>query len=232
MSWRTPQRHLALGGCILLACLTSILVPRGATAQVPSAAVPVLSFASETAQVQGVTAGGTVIWFAAIRDVDEYAVAQSTVAQTTVADATGQSTLTLASPISPYSLWVAVDYMTGASVIGSPSATFPLQVTSVAPAGLSFGASMSPDYLLDGASRIQVLLVRPGTGAWTKTVGRGGPDDEAAPTDAKLRFRLGHMETLITGGEPAPDKVAAKDLLFIVHPRTMDVATLIVGVQP
>lgn len=63
-------------------------------------------------------------------------------------------------------------------------------------------------------------------------MGRGGVDDEAAPTDAKLRFRLAHMETLISGGDIAPDKAAAKDLLFVVHVRTMDIATLIVGAQP
>ncbi len=228
MSWSPPQR---LSGCILLAFLASTLMPRGAAAQPPPAALPVLSFASAAVQVQAVTPGGTVIWFAAIRDIDEYAVAQTTVAQTTVADATGQSTLTLASPISPYSIWVAVDYKTGAYVTGSPSAAFPVQVASLAPAGLSLGASTSPDYLLDGATRVQVLLVRPNAGAWTKTVGRGGPDDEAAPTDPRLRFRLGNMEALI-GGDPAPEKVSAKDLLFVVHPRTMDVATLVVGALP
>jgi hypothetical protein len=228
MFWRTIPKQQ--GRLILLAVLTSVLIPTRGAAQAPL--VPVLSFISQTSQVQGVTPGGTVVWFAAIRDVDEYTVAQTSVAQVAVADQTGMSTLTLTSPISPNSIWVAVDLKTGADVIGSPSAAFPLQLTTLEPDSLSVGAGASPDYLLDNATRIQVLLVRPGKGAWTKTVGRGGVDDEAAPTDAKLRFRLGHMEALIADGDLAPDKATAKDLLFVVHVRTMDVATLIVGARP
>src|SRR6202035_702585 len=102
MFWRTiPNQQSRL---ILLAVLTSILIPTRGAAQAPL--VPVLSFTSQTAQVQGVTPGGTVIWFAAVRDVDEYTVAQTSVAEAAVADQTGMSTLTLTSPISPNSIWV------------------------------------------------------------------------------------------------------------------------------
>jgi hypothetical protein len=164
----TIPRQLARGCFILLALFLSILIPARSAAQAP--VTPVLSFSSETAQVQGVTPGGTVIWFAAIRDVDEYAVAQTSVAQAAVADQTGLCTLTLASPISPYSIWVAVDFKTGAYVTGSPSAAFPLQAATLGPAGLSVGAGASPDFLLDAATRVQVLVVRPDERSWNRAI--------------------------------------------------------------
>jgi hypothetical protein len=227
-------RRLTPGRLRVAASLAVILTAAPAAAQPPAAPPPqpALSWSGATARVQGVTPGGTVIWFAAIRDVAEYTVAQTTVAQAGVADATGTASLALASPISPYSIWVAVDYKTGAYVTGSPSPVFPLQQTVLHPAALSVGNAETPDYLLDGADRIQVLLVRPGQGAWTKALGRGGIDDESSPADGKLKFRLHNMDPVIGGGGPAPDKVGADDLLFLVHPATMDLSTLTVAAKP
>ena len=229
----TTARRLTQGRSRVAASL-AILLTAAAAARPAAAspAQPTLSWSGATARVQGVTPGGTVIWFAAIRDVEEYAVAQTNVAQTGSADATGTASLTLANPISPYSIWVAVDYQTGAWVTGSPSPVFPLQQTVLHPAALSIGNAETPDYLLDAADRIQVLLVRPGQGAWTKTLGRGGVDDESSPADGKLKLRLHNLDPLISAAAPAPDKVAADDLLFLVHPQTMDLSTLTKAAQP
>lgn len=242
MPLTTTPRHVAPSRPALIASLFAILIAAAAAAQTAQVLPPVLSFNGATASVEGVTPNGTVVWFAAIRNVDQYTVAQTSVAQVAAADATGTSTLTVANPISPYSIWVAVDYQTGAYATGSPSRNFPLQLASLPAAALSLdGTGSNPGYLLDAADRIQVLLVRPGAGAWTKTVGRGGPDDESSPADAKLRFRLSRMDPLIAGaagaaGAPgddsAPASIGAKDVFFLLHPRTMDVATLPAQVQP
>lgn len=238
----TITRHVAPSRLALIAALFGVLIPAAAAAQTAQVLPPVLSWSGATASVDGVTPNGTVVWFAAIRSADQYTVAQTSVAQVATADATGASTLTVANPISPNSIWVAVDYQTGAYATGSPSRNFPLQLASLPAAALSLdGAGSNPGYLLDAADRIQVLLVRPGAGAWTKTVGRGGPDDESSPADAKLRFRLSRMDTLIAGaagdaGAPgdhsAPASIGAKDVFFLLHPRTMDVATLPAQVKP
>jgi hypothetical protein len=191
-----------------------------------------LGFSPQAVQVQGMTHSGTVIWFGVGRDVQEYAAIQSLVPQVGTADAQGQATLALAGPVPLLSIWVAVDYQTGSYVLGSPSASFPVQQAGLDPAALVVGSGAAPDFLSDGADGIHLLLVRPGQGAWIKTLGRGGADDESNPGDSRLRLRLSHMTSLIQGGAAAPGKVTAKDLLFVVHPRTMDVATLVVGAQP
>src|SRR5579864_5717521 len=139
-----------------------ILAASGLAAQTGPAPVPAITFAAQAATVQGITPGGQVVWFAAIRDTQEYAVLRSTVAQIAVADATGRSILALPSPVAPFSIWVAVDYKTGAFAIATPSPSFPVQAASLDPAALSVGAGAGPDYLRDAADRLQVLLVRPG----------------------------------------------------------------------
>jgi hypothetical protein len=193
---------------------------------------PALVFPAGAVEVQGMTPGGTVIWFAAARDVQEYAAIQSITAQVGVADATGQAILTPAAPVSPLSIWIAVDYKTGAYALSSASAGFPLQQFGVDSSALSVGSAATPDFLLETGDRIYVLLVRPGHGAWTKTVGRGGVSDESSAGDASLRLRLGHLDVLLKSGDAAPDKASPKDLIFVIRPRTMEVGTLTVGAQP
>jgi hypothetical protein len=215
----------------VLALLSGASCLSGAAQTVPQQTLA-LAFSAQAVQAQGLTPSGTVIWLGVGRDVQEYALIQSLVPRVGNADALGRAALSLPGPVPVLSIWIAVDYQTGAHVLGSPSADFPVQQGSLDPAALAVGSGSSPDFLSDGADGIHVLLVRPGQGAWIKTLGRGGADDESNPGDSRLRLRLSHMTSLIQGGAAAPGKVSAGDLLFVVHPRTMDVATLSVSAQP
>jgi hypothetical protein len=192
---------------------------------------PALVFSNQTVQVQGMTPGGMVVWFGVLKVVQEYAPVLSQQVEVATADALGQSTLSITPFVPQVSIWVAVDLKTGAFTFGGPPGSPPQQI-ALAPLGLSIGGGAAPDQLVDAADFIEVLLVRPGIGAWTKTVGSGGVGDESNPSDAALKVSIGNLDPLAMGGAAAPVaplKVNAGDLLFVVHPRTMEIAIQVVG---
>lgn len=107
---------------------------------------------------------------------------------------------------------------------------FPLVETALPAAALTSG---SPgDQLTDAVDSSEILLVRPGQGAWGATVGRGGDLDESLPTDPGLKISLARLAPILTSDPAPPQKVTANDLLVLFHPDTMSAAVVLVGVQP
>jgi hypothetical protein len=86
--------------------------------------------------------------------------------------------------------------------------------------------------VVDPSDTIEVLLVRPGQGAWSKNVWRGSADDQASPGSTNLAFSLGQLLPLPAGGAAAPAKLIAGDLLFVAHPRAMEIGSVVLGAQP
>jgi hypothetical protein len=223
---RPVVRPRALGTvAALLVLALPALAPRAAAQQIPVG--PAVSFTAQAVQVQGMTPGGIVVWFGIGRDVVEYSAIQSQRQQTTVADTQGTAVLAVANGVPAQSVWVAVDLKTGAYAQGSP-AGFAAGRYELGGGALGLGSGALPDQLLDRSDFVHLLLVRPGKGAWALTVGRGGADDESSPGDASLRVSFGKLEPLVPG-VAAPAKLNAKDLLFVAHPRTMELGILTIG---
>jgi hypothetical protein len=193
-----------------------------------AAAPPTLTFSPQTVQVQGMTPGGTVVWFGMGLDVVEYSAMRSERQETAVADAQGGATLAFPSAVPPQSVWVAVDLATGAFALGSPPAFTPGRFNLAAGAIFS-GTGSASDQLADPADCVHVLLVRPGQGAWAATIGRGGVNDQSSPTDASLRFSIESLVPLTPGAAAAPARLGAKDLLFVARPRTLEIGTATVN---
>ena len=88
----------------------------------------------------------------------------------------------------------------------------------------------APDLLQDRRELIEVLLVRPGQGAWELTVGDGGPADEDGTGDGHLQASFSRMNPLASLAAPsAPAKLAAGDLLVVVDPETLEVSVTQLG---
>ncbi|HXO20132.1 MAG TPA: hypothetical protein VOA87_09455 [Thermoanaerobaculia bacterium] len=159
------------------------------TAQAPPPAPIVgISFLGQTATVQGMTPGGSVVWFSVSKEVADY---ESTIVRrqsVAAADATGQASFQLDRSFVRQSIWIAVDLATGAYASASP---FPARFTPASfvlpPGALRSRASSLPDRLTDVADYAELLLVRPGSGAWGGTAGRGGANDESSPDDPGCR---------------------------------------------
>ncbi|HXO21359.1 MAG TPA: hypothetical protein VOA87_15715 [Thermoanaerobaculia bacterium] len=203
------------------------------TAQAPPPA-PVLgvTFQDQTAIAQGMTPGGSVVWFSVSNEVADY---QSTIVRrqaVVAADATGQAIFQLDRSFVRQSIWVAVDLATGRYATASPFPSRFLPAISVLPPGaLRSRASSLPDQLTDVADYTELLLVRPGSGAWGGTAGRGGVNDESSPEDSGLEVSLDRLAAL-TASTPALSKAAVHDLLFVVHPLAMELAVTRVEVLP
>jgi hypothetical protein len=221
MSWTARTTALLAAGLLLAA---------RAGGQTP-ALVPTLVFSDQAIQAQGMSAGGSVIWFGIGRQVREYAETLSEHQAVTVADAQGQSQLAVAPAVPRHSIWVAVDLKTGLFVLAGPPA-FPLRRFELKPAAVSVGGGSAGDQILDPSDIIEVLLVRPGQGAWSKSISRGSVEDQAGPGAAYVAFSLGQLLTVQPGGAAAPAKVNAGDLLFVAHPRAMEIGSAVIGARP
>ena len=81
------------------------------------------------------------------------------------------------------------------------------------PAGaVGRGGGAAPDWLEDVRGYVEVLVVRPGEGAWAATVGDGGEGDDDGAYDGRLRASLAGMRGV--GEKPAepPQRFNPRDL--------------------
>jgi hypothetical protein len=192
---------------------------------------PALTVSAQAVTATGMTPGGTVVWLEMARKIAEYEPLYLRQQGEVQADAQGQAQLPVTETVPPVSIWIAVDLKTGAYATASPAGFSPL-VFALAPGSLEVRGATLPDQLLDAADYAEVLLVRPGTGAWGKTVGRGGGADESDPSEPAFRLSLDRLDPLLAAHGPAPGKLQANDLIFVLHPAAMAIAAAAVGVQP
>jgi len=177
------------------------------------------------------TPGGAVVWLGMARRVAEYDATFVRRHGTMQADAKGQAQLPLTEAVPLQSIWAAIDLQTGAYATASPAGFAPLAI-QLGPGAFEVRGAGLADRLADVADYAEVLLVRPGKGAWGKAVGRGGADDEGNPGDAAFRFALDKLEPLPGTAGPAPAKLSAGDLVFVLHPQAMGLAVVTFGGKP
>jgi hypothetical protein len=177
------------------------------------------------------TPGGAVVWLGVARRVAEYEATFVRRHGTMQADAQGQAQVPLTEAVPLQSIWAAIDLHTGAYATASPAGFAPLAI-QLGPDALEVRGAGLADRLADVADYAEVLLVRPGKGAWGKAVGRGGVDDEGNPGDATFRLALDKLEALPGTATPAPVKLSAGDLVFVLHPQAMALAVVTFGGKP
>jgi|HubBroStandDraft_3_1064219.scaffolds.fasta_scaffold01115_2 hypothetical protein len=208
-------------------CLILLLAPPALAAAV--APDPTLQLAGAKLTAQGLTPGGQVVWFGLSRETADYAERIVPLAAMGQADSQGRAQLTLVQPPARLSLWMAVDLATAGAALAPPAGgglrELPGGAFRVAP------GSGAADRLEDAAAEaIEVLWVRPGTGAWTLEMAADSPRNLGA-AGSPLQFALDQMRPL--GASPAaPSHVAAGDKVLVIHPRRMELARTTIGVAP
>lgn len=117
-------------------------------------------------------------------------------------------------PLPRRAVWLAIDVDSGERVLATPSGVAPagLDVLSVWRGGVA-DLEVSSDSL-------ETLVVRPGAGAWTLPLGDGGLNDADGLPDGVLTLRLERMERL-AGDEKGPPFALPRDLIVVIHPRTL-----------
>jgi hypothetical protein len=213
---------VSLGSLAGLSILGDLASP--AWSQITSAG-PSLVVAADAVTAAGMTPGGDIVWLAMLRKVVEYEAVYLRRQGVMQADAQGVAQLPVAEAVPPQSLWIAIDLKTGAYAMASPAGFSPL-LFDLVPEALNVRGDALADQLVDVADHAEILLVRPGKGAWGKGVGRGGADDDSSPNDAAYKLSLDKLEPLRGADGPSTGKLNARDLLFVLHPEAMAVAVV------
>ena len=186
-------------------------------------ATPSVTFEQRTVVCSGVTEGGDVVLFAVSREPQ--ATGESNIVQTRlVASDTDRDSIVrfeLGRDVPYLSVWSAVDVTTGAFAIGTKE-PFPLRRVAWPSNAVGTDSDGSLRKLeLTGRGVVDVLWLRPGTGAWAMTLYDGGASDEARGNDGRIRALLDDLRTL--AGEPPPRHLKKDDVLVIIDQRKLEI---------
>lgn len=204
---------------LLLTALVSL--PWPAAAQGPPPARPELAFEESAVVASGIRSKGQVAWFSVAREIaDDWAtiVRREDVAEDT--DGDGVVRFDLDRPVPLKSIWVAVDLTTGEYAVGTPEG-FPLQQLDLPSRGLGRAAS-GPEWVESPGQLAEVLIVRPGAGAWGMTAGDGGEGDEGPRGDRRVTVSLPRFHG-VRATAAAPERYSPRDLVFSIDPDLMKV---------
>jgi hypothetical protein len=187
----------------------------------PPATPPVLELGENTVTVRNVPPGGGVVLFGLAHETRQFIttiVRREQILRD--ADGDGSEVLELAQPLAVTSVWAAVDLQSGAVATVTP-AGFPLNEfelrSGAIPAALNRVELDLP--------MAEVLLVRPGVGAWGRRAGDGGASDRDGDTDGIIRLALAGMWS-VGESPPAPERFAPGDIIVVINPQTLGFAVL------
>lgn len=124
------------------------------------------------------------------------------------ADARGEATIAYGSAVPAKSLWIAVDALTGMTAAAAP-AEQPLRQFEIA-------ATDAAERLAFQRTALELLVVRPGAGAWSVSANEGGRGDGDRSVDGRLTMVASELEAVLgkerlSGGLRAGDVVVALD---------------------
>ncbi len=203
---------------IALACL-SLLPISAASAAV---AQPEIAFDKTAVVASGLTPGGDVVWFGVAREIAERTatiVRHQEIA--TDDDGDGSVTFDLGRDVPFQSIWVAIDLTTGASAIAVPDG-YPLREADLPVSEVRLGVGEA-DRIEDSRGYLDILVVRPGVGAWSVTVGDGGPADADGAYDGHLAAATADMHDVSSGEPGPPDHLGPNDVVVVVDPNAMEI---------
>jgi hypothetical protein len=196
------------------------MVLGAALVAVPTTERLVLTFEDTAVVASGIAPGGQAVWFGIAYDFQR--VRPELLRWERVdsdADGDGRVTLQVGRPIPVRSLWIAVDLTTGDYAIATPNPASKHERPQDARA-LVNGAKGTPQFFREQRAYLDVLLVRPGVGCWTVSLGDGGVTDSDGRPDGFVKADFSRMVPL--GTSPAsPEDGKGKDLVFAVDPETL-----------
>jgi hypothetical protein len=192
---------------------------------------PTITFQPRSITVAGITPKGQALGFSVARELAEDDVA-TVVRRTQVLtddDGDGKVEWDLDRDVPLRSIWVAVDLATGQVAAASPEG-YPLRRVSWRGGGLGRGGA-GADQVADARSFVEVLLVRPGQGAWQLTVGDGSAQDADGAADGKLAAALDRLEPVrgLPGITGPPSRFDPSDVVVVLDPNRMELIVVQAG---
>jgi hypothetical protein len=140
------------------------------------------------------------------------------------AESGGTATFSIDRGITPLSVWIAVDAATGQAAVSTPAGS-PYRAR---PSAAKSANARASSIAIDGPA-VDLVLVRPGTGAWRISAGDGAALDADRLQDQTLTLAAADLEPL-DGSAAAPSELAARDLLIGIDAQRQEY--FVVEVQP
>lgn len=132
----------------------------------------------------------------------------------------GTYTLDLGKPVPAAAIWIAVDLATGSYTAAGSPGYFAAQLAPKA-GGLKNDNAGQLRQLELAASELEMLLVRPGEGAWRLHAAKAAKGDEnAAELTKPLRIDLRSMQA-VAGSAPPPPNFKNGDIVGLIDPQWM-----------
>jgi hypothetical protein len=180
-----------------------------------------LAFAGENVVATGATAKGQVVFFGVTREVapDDVVEVNRKVDVLTDDDGDGHVSFPFGRAIPPRSAWVAVDMASGSFEAAAPEG-FRLKKVNFRGKGIGRRPD-NRDSVVDARALAELLVVRPGVGAWHLYLGDGGPSDEDGTPDGRLEAALDRMEPL-AGSPPPPATFQKDDVILVLDPDQLE----------
>lgn len=184
------------------------------------AASPVtLQIQNDKVVASGLTPRGTVIWFGVGRQREGWSThVYHWLTTDALTDAAGEATFALKTEVPVKSIWVAVDFATGAYAASSPpayrwEARSPFPSTGVAYAPGKAGVAA----IADSHNDLEVVVVRPGVGVWSLQTSHDAPEN-ARGVGVVIDF----ANLLPLAASPkAPAPLLPGDLIVAIDPEQM-----------
>ena len=203
-----------------LAAFVCLAVSLSSTA-VAAASSPAITFERSAVVISGVKEKGSVAWLEAARvfvDMSLRLVRRSDIAVDD--DGDGVVRIELEEDVPEQSVWVAVDLTSGAFVTAAAQGS-ELKPLAIPPSALRPGALGASDVFETAGVQLDLLLARPGAGAWSRALGDGGDADLDGQGDGRLELALEDLRPL--GDSPAlsPPGIKPGDVLIVVDPLSL-----------
>jgi hypothetical protein len=206
--------------------ISLLILPSVATAD------PVISFGESSVKAEGITKSAKVVFFSVAREGQGYRV-RSVPRQEMVEDTDGDGavSLDLGAAVPFRSIWAAVDLASGAFAVASPDGYTPVRLDFPL-AGLRGQANGKPDRLDDRRYSLEVLVARPGEGAWRLSLGDGDADDEDKVSNGRIEWAVAKGRA-VKGEAAAPRDFNPGDVVIAMDPNRMEFyATRLPGPKP
>ena len=218
------HRRFVTGLLVISALLMAGALPIAGQTDPP--AQPSLHFEAQAVAVVDMPAGAEILVLAVSREPQGYFTRVVRHEEVLVADAAGEARLELDREVAIQSVWVVADLGSGGVTLATPG-QFQLRHTDLKPDDLRPGPSGQRDRLLQSLERLELLLLRPGAGAWRLSLHDGGIADADGMDDGQLTAALADLEP-VGAAPPAPESILPGDLVVAIDPATLELFTLTV----
>lgn len=165
--------------------------------------------------VSGARPGATVLVIGVTREPRGFhSLLRTHALPAVVSDARGDAKIAYGAEVPAKSLWIAVDVQTGLTGAGAPG-DFPVRQFEIDP------GAVAPDRVVLARTVLDMLVVRPGAGAWLLSAYEGGRGDGDRAVDGKLSVLASELAPAV-GKERLSGGLRPGDVVIALDPDQME----------